>query len=131
MAPHLLVQCECVKGIWEQLAGYCQKADVNICCSFKNVVLDKIHEDTKHVMNYVCTIVKQYVYRCRCLGEKTYRWESEINYVHNRELFWAERVGKVNQHIAKWLPVRPELALMRTDEKFQEYICERINEMPP
>ena len=72
-----------------------------------NVIFSHLHEDDKHVVNFVCTFIKQFVYKTRCLNEKTVlkRLIDELEYYHNIEFAIAKEEMRVYKHYKTWSPI--------------------------
>ena len=70
-----------------------------------NHLIDK----KNHVVNFLCLIVKQYIYRQRCLDKKLSWFECKgiISQVENIEKYIAIKNGKLNIHNRKWTFCKP------------------------
>ena len=86
-----------------------------------------IENDRSHVKNFVCLLVKQYIYRQRCLGEKltNQQFREHVLKVQNMEKYIAIKNSKSGKHQKKWSPDKEtsQLALPLNDQDFiNEYI---------
>ena len=82
---HIFLDCEAVQPLWKEAAtffGTFEWCDTTI--SFKNVVLNTISEKCGSVLNFLCLLLKQFIYAQRCLGRipyisdfKQYVWKHE------------------------------------------------------
>ena len=108
---HLLWDCRMVQPIWMYVQAKARQA--GITCEFNavNIIFNCVHELRTHVINLIVLIVKQYIYRLKCMDQKLTRkgtlLEIELNY--KMELYNTCRANNVNNAIAKtkkkWSPV--------------------------
>ena len=67
---HLFFECRDVQQIWAKFGEICKKANVpqqQYEITYQNVISNRIVERSYAVENFICLIIKQYVYRIRCL----------------------------------------------------------------
>ena len=66
---HLMYACEHVQLLWDNLAEYVfeRYGDQELSLDPISIILNEIHPHTWHVVNFICLIVKQFIYRQRCL----------------------------------------------------------------
>ena len=104
---HLFCQCKYVKILWDKLAKYL-KERFNLTLgviSDESIILNKIVPTQKnHVVNFICLLTKQFVYKQRCLGQ-----DIEFNYLRNLisqtkniEKYIAIKNNKLSLHVKKW-----------------------------
>ena len=100
---HLFVKCDHVKAIWKYINEYIVNKGCNdLISSDPSAII--FNSFRKPVINVICTIVKQYIYRQRCMGKplngpevKSIIWSTE-----NVEKYIAERNGLQKKHLLKW-----------------------------
>ena len=70
----------------------------------KTIVLNKITQGCGHVANFMCLVVKQFIYRQRCLKENLHFpiIKKLILNIENIEKYIAVKNGKEQRHIQKW-----------------------------
>ena len=58
-------------------------------------------------MNFVCTFLKQYVYKMRCLQKNpaSYGLLTESEYYQNVEFAIAKQECRVRKHVKIWSPI--------------------------
>ena len=114
---HLFYGCPEVAMLWQELLKYVQNRfqfDLQkVCLSVDNVIKNTIVEPAGHVINFLCLLTKQYVYRQRCLKEAIhFPVLKEIIYqVENIEKYVAIKNNRLRKHRRKWLqfPIYHEL----------------------
>ena len=100
---HVLLECRFVKRIWNHIEMLYPEYQFNR----STVIINKFHDKANHVYNLIGLILKQYVYRCRCMKNmpSIRGFTTEIKNMHNIEKFIAIRNFKISQHEQKWKPV--------------------------
>ena len=103
---HLLCECEEVVNIWKYVMGLCEKmSNIKLNFNQESIVFNKVHEKTTHICNFIILIVKQYLYRCKCINTKpTNEIIEEIQYIEKIEFYNALENNRVKKHIKKWSP---------------------------
>ena len=99
---HLFYECSPVQDLIQYM---CSKWGDDSCNpTYKNVILNSVHENPKHVVNCVCVILKQYVYRTRCLGEQLSRkgLDVVVSECKNFEKYYAVKDQRLYQYNKKW-----------------------------
>ena len=63
---HMLYDCEVVANIWHAFPEICCEMNLNepTVPTYENVIRNNVSQETS--VNFLCLVVKQYVYRCRC-----------------------------------------------------------------
>ena len=89
---HLFFFCEHVKPLWKWLENLCTENGICITMNLTNVIFSHLHEDDEHIVNFVCTFIKQFVYKTRCLNDNIAlnRLIGELECHHNIELAIAK-----------------------------------------
>ena len=107
---HLLWNCVIVRKIWTELENYfndeCNLTNV-LTINFPNIVYNQIHPKKGHVTNFITLVVKQFIYRCKCLQMiPTFRQIlEEIQLLYRIELHNAHKYQKLEKHLRKWSPI--------------------------
>ena len=70
-------------------------------------ILNDIHEQPSHIINFICVMLKQYIYRCRCRGKipKKEQFLVELEVHHNAELANAKVCRRLESHRRWWRPI--------------------------
>ena len=102
---HLLVNCEYVKSLWENLRPTLKifsKQDLEF--NYETILLNKIHPVSGHVSNLLCLVVKQYIYRQRCKKVLPVPGEAKelIYQIRNLEKYIAIKNNTLEKHEKKW-----------------------------
>ena len=103
---HLFCLCSEIMEVWEQAISFIKESnkDIELNMSSKNIILSAIHKKAGNIANLVCTVVKQYIYRQRCLKLEINKYEllSILRRIRNYEKFYALRNGKEKIFCLKW-----------------------------
>ena len=104
---HLLFGCIHIKMVWKDLFEYMKKwSDPNILnFDIQNLILNMIHPKKYHVINLMCLIMKQLIYRYKCKKEKINftAFIIELRLVENIERYNAKKQNILHKHNCKWL----------------------------
>ena len=126
---HLFANCREVVDMWGSFIEYVkQKFNVTeLVMTEKNILLNQVVQQTKyHVVNFLCLVVKQYIYSQRCFNEKL-NWQhakAAINRIENIEKYIAIKNNKVEVHNRKWLKLKDQ------DLSTSDYIQQYLQAMP-
>ena len=112
---HIFVECEFTSNIWKAIKEMCDQFNIEAIIDINSVFMNSINSVTTHIINYICLIIKQYVYRCRCTDNKPVMWSEEIDRIHDYELFESRNNGQLNRHCKRWMPIKPELRRLMTE----------------
>ncbi len=102
---HLLLDCQAVKLLWNQLKHYClQKANRNIDLNTKKIIFCQLSPKPFDCINTMCLITLQYIYSCRCLKviPNFACLKTKILDIQNIEKYIATKNDKMKKHNAKW-----------------------------
>ena len=104
---HLLVECEKVKSLWESVKEYIGQRfpGVKVVLTPTNILMNTICQDNKaHVVNFLCLLVKQFVYRQRCMSKEIHlpMLLQHIKQTESIERYVAKKNGKESKHYSKW-----------------------------
>lgn len=74
---HFFVTCKYVRAVWQIVQEYLKNNDNTNCFveldfNAKNIIFNRVHPKPAHVVNLVILVVKQYLFRTRCLGNKPF-----------------------------------------------------------
>ena len=104
---HLFCECEMVKPLWKQIYLFHKEITGDepvIDLSNINIMLNRIVVKRSDVCNLLCLIIKQYVYKQRCLNFKLS--EHEVRQIFrkykNIELYIAQKNNNLVKHKRKW-----------------------------
>ena len=101
---HLLYECPIVKKLWKNIEMWLKNKNVNINFTLCEIIFNSFHEN---VINLICTIIKQYIYRSRCFKVKPNINETLkiINEIHSIYKNIAIVQNKIKAHEKKWLKI--------------------------
>lgn len=107
---HLFCECPLTQNIWKKIQEYIVDNDRHniyslLTWSSQHIIFSSVHPNKSNVINFIVTIVKQYIYRCRCLKKAILmspEFIEEIDKVYNIEFNIAVRKGKLRRHSQKW-----------------------------
>ena len=105
---HLLIECICVQELWKELWNYIEESygistDI-LNISGKGIISGQVHERKNHLINFLVLIVKQYVYRQRCLKQPLnfQNVKGIIRKIESIEKYIAVKNDRVRSHNIKW-----------------------------
>ena len=92
---HLFVECPVVEPLWSYWKECCDKNNIKIQLSVKSIITSHLHEQNEHI-NFVCTFIKQLIYRYKCAGLRitVQAMETELCKIHDLECAIAKREHK-------------------------------------
>ena len=64
-----------------------------------------MHSEPRNIINFLCLVTKQYIYKQRCLKKELSKTELSTTFrsLKNTELFIAKKNNKEYLHRQKWL----------------------------
>ena len=103
---HLFYDCVCAQDLWENFKLYIhdQYPDEIVNINAKNVIFNRVVERINSVINLLCLLLKQYMYKQKCL-KKCYSWVEVKNlykYTKNVEKYIAIKNNRLCTHYCKW-----------------------------
>ena len=100
---HLFFYCEKSANIWENFEKFCDKYCKCPKLSLENVLFNKTGNKI-NIISCLILIVKQYLYRQRCLKQEPnfYEVKSMVYKFENQEKYIATKNGTLSKHYAKW-----------------------------
>ena len=104
---HMLIDCEFAKVIWDKIKEICGKSD-DFKWNAKNIILNNVHKRNNHIVNLIVLIIKQYLFRCKCLQQKAnfQQASSELLFHFLRELDKGKLSTKeMKKFRRRWNPV--------------------------
>ena len=108
---HLFVECEVVKQIWEAVQNYVHKRfNISFKIEADAILFNKVHANRGNVANLICLLVKQYIYRQKCL-DKGLNPQALIKYlfqVECTEKYIAQKNNLIIKHNKKWMVGNPQ-----------------------
>ena len=102
---HLLFHCCKTQQLWTQVNQYLSK---HFECDLKfdviAVLSNRMVEHKNHVVNFLCLVTKQYIYRQRCFKKELsfVQLEKIIKRIECIEKYIAIKNGKFQLHLRKW-----------------------------
>ena len=106
---HVLLECKYSKRIW----NFIQKLTPNIKIEFskETTILNNVHPNKNHIINSLFIIVKQYLYRQRCLQKlpSINGIIYELKLAYNIEKYNAKKSLKMEKCEQRWSPVLLDL----------------------
>ena len=97
---------DCV-GYFYELCEFCR---VTVSHNGFTFITQNFEISKSHILQFVCLLIKQYLYRCRCqyIKPSPGKLKTEIEYIYALELFNAKKEFMLNKFVAKWRPIFPE-----------------------
>ena len=129
-AKHLFYECGETKNLWTEILPFIQGFDSEkvITWNLNNVLFNQIVPDKFHVINFLCLVFKQYIYRQRCLKQSlsAFSFINIVNEVRNSEKYYAKINNKMLRHSKKWSPNTIYKA-HNVDTDIDHYVIDYIN----
>ena len=121
---HIFMYCPCVRDIWLEVETFMNRfteEQINFNCS--TVIFNRLIDQLYHIKNFICLVVKQYIYAKRCLKEPLVIEELKrlISNLCNTEKYIAIKNGNVSKHYKKWYN--------QYDSQVKDYIHEYLAEL--
>ena len=115
---HLFFHCKYAQMIIKFISEICDNNNIEIEINPLKFILGNIHENPNHVINFICIVLKQFLYRHRCQGSTFHQNQvkTETDHLHDIEYFIHKRNNRLYQHIKKWSPVYPHLLLINREQ---------------
>lgn len=129
---HLFCHCVQAQNVWKYVQKYIKDNDrMNVSGILQwtdfNIIFNNVHPKGSHVINFIVTIAKQYIYRTRCM--KTIPNEKEltniIEQIYETEFHIAQYNNKIRFHVAKWSCIND----IDIPDETAEYIDSYIQQM--
>ena len=102
--PHLLALCPKVQDIWNNFAIYVNNnfGEQQLSLNVKNIMVNQISK--RLVVNFLCLIVKQYIYAQKCLGNELDFTTCKAILIRTQaiEKYIALKNDKLQIHAKKW-----------------------------
>ena len=102
---HLFYECEKTQILWKQITLWMkEKYKVTFQLNATTVIMNRIVKKAGHVVNFICLITKQYIYRQRCLKEEInfQGLKSTVRKIESIEKYIATKNQKLDKHNRKW-----------------------------
>ena len=104
---HVLWQCAEVQRLWNSVFIYFKDRFNNIRLEFsmQAIITNHVVEGRNHVINFLCLVVKQFIYAQKCLGNGLHFpiLKNRILQVENIEKYIAVKNDKLGVHLRKWI----------------------------
>ena len=102
---HIMFECKYVQDLWREVILYLEERfGKSVVFSEINVILNRLIQPTRDVVNFLCLVAKQYIYSQKCLGTKL-DWrvlKTKFREVESIEKYIAIKNGKLSSHQKKW-----------------------------
>ena len=105
---HIMTSCSVIKGIWQNFEEFVVENYMvdrtKLSITPRNIITNTIYPIVGHVVNFLCLITKQYIYRCKCLKNRL-NFEDIIRMFRHYqciEKYIAKKNGNEAFHKMKW-----------------------------
>ena len=104
---HLLHSCSKSQAIWQQLGLWYDQLGIEYSHNFTNIIYNTVHQERKHVINFITLIAKFNIYRSKCNNSEPtiYGIHSDIDLYQKIESTIAVKNKKYLIHCIKWRPI--------------------------
>ena len=128
---HMLWSCPVVRDLWEGVQEFIQNrfGPVQLNMTIENVLVNKIYRKMGHAINFICLIVKQFIYSQRCLKKELLLpvLLAKIRQVESIEKYIAVKNSKLTVHHSKWQTQSEEMQLREAPcETVMRYLLHEI-----
>ena len=104
---HLFFECPKIQSLWQEVLDYCRSRfkvhDMSLNAG--SIIKNQLVKKASHVVNFVCLVTKQYIYRQRCIAQNINITELKaiFSHIESIEKYVAIKNEKLNHHLKKWL----------------------------
>ena len=102
---HFFFECTVVRKIWNQVETFLNETfDLQVHFTLCTIVLNQILDVPCNIADFICLLVKVYLYQCRCKRNQPnfYEIEGYIAKCHLYERHHAYKTDKIKIHSKKW-----------------------------
>ena len=104
---HMLWHCKFVKKVWQNIAKLLKTNDSTTDTnnwSLSSVIYNLVQEKPNHVVNYIVLVIKFYIFRAKCKGEKVCYQEAlyEIITAIQIDEYNARKNNSMKKHSKRW-----------------------------
>ena len=103
---HIFVECDQVRTLWNQLSEYTVQLfpGTTLHITPTNIIFNRIGDGKRNVINFICLLVKQYIYSQRCLKSAISFpiFKNRLMKIRSIEKYIAIKNGKLHLHNKKW-----------------------------
>ena len=107
---HLFWSCPKTQMLITWFQEICDMNAINVNLDVYSFILNRIHDNRFHICNFIGVLLKQYIYRCRCMKKvpSITAVSNELEYCFKLELANARLDNKVNKLYKRWSPIYQE-----------------------
>lgn len=125
---HLFCECNRIKTVWTDTRRYIRDNDMQNVYNMLtwdncSIIWSMVHPKRSHAINLIVTVVKQFIYRARCLNNMFMLTNGsiieEIDSIYNIKYNIAKTKNKLRRHAEKWSSLKD---IDITDDFVQQYI---------
>ena len=131
---HFFYDCHLLDPLWSHIKNKYNTDKAGMFTTW-NVITNLVHPKPGNVLNLICLITKQILYRERCMTKKIPRCsqiDKEVNQIKLSEYYIASSKRKLRKHAEKWSNFysEQELQTMLLDDNHveNENIIDYIND---
>ena len=124
---HMMCKCPIVRALWNDVKILIENTlHISICLSDTNIILNKLTSPKNHVVNFICLVVKQYIYRQKCLKENLniQNVKMLLQKIQNMERYIAIKNGHLQKHLKKWHPRDENVS---QNSSLEDFLCEYMD----
>ena len=104
---HFFWECEQAKEIVNICTDMCSINEIRIEMNVYNWIFNRLHNNSCHIINFISILLKQYLYRCRCMGKNPSKIGilKEIESLFKVETANAKLNNGYTKHCKRWSPL--------------------------
>ena len=104
---HLMYTCRYVILIWDGVVEYINNTGGHVnreLVTYRSIVLNSVHPNPSSMINGVCNITKQYIYRKRCAQStpSVQELKQNIRQMRNIEKYYAVKNNNLTTYAKRW-----------------------------
>ena len=102
---HLLCDCDEIQSLWEDFGRYIlEEYNVKVNLQPQNILFNRVEKNQNSVVNFLCLIVKQYIYRQKCQSKWMHFQEVQGSFrkLESIEKYIAQKNNRLSKHALKW-----------------------------
>ena len=123
---HLIYYCPVVQELWAQMVQWIKEqfGIQEVLITVDTVVLNRIVENPRSVANFICLLVKHYLYAQKCLQKEPsiHQVKDKILQVERIEKYIAVKNNKILVHNTKWCYPNANTDMQSANEFILSYL---------
>ena len=125
---HLFLQCPIVSVLWRNVITFMSRYNNHaVTLTTKNVMLNEIVNPPSSIDNFICLLLKQYIYARRCMKQSLcfQEFQRYLRKIESIEKYIAIKNKKLDVHNSKWY----KTPVISSNSQSQNFILDYIENL--